>query len=143
MAQTEHLPIYKAADTIALFTLSSYQYGRFIRRADHDTLVFLHVGKFVEFHGPQRILAPRALRLVRAAIARGGFAFLWRVSAAVAAQTYIARAVQAGYAVAEVSEVERLSRTCVMRQIVAVSIPAAGVTRFSTCIRSSEPILRY
>ena len=35
-------------------------------------------------------------------------------------QTYIARAVRAGYAVAEVREVERLSRTCVMRQIVAV-----------------------
>ena len=40
-------------------------------------------------------------------------------------QTYIARAVRAGYAVAEVREVERLSRTCVMRQIVAVWIPAA------------------
>ena len=102
----------------------SYQYGRFIRPADHDTLVFLQVGKFVEFYGPQRILASRAFRLVRVAIARGGFGFCVGFPLRLR-QTYIARAVRAGYAVAEVREVERLSRTCVMRQIVAVWIPAA------------------
>ena len=87
-------------------------------------MVFCQVGRFVEFYGPQRLLAARALQLVRVGIARGGFAFSvglpLRLSGA-----YIARAVRAGCAVAEVREVDRLSRTCAARQVVAVRIPAA------------------
>ena len=130
----------------------SYQYGRIIRRADHDTLVFLQVGKFVEFYGPQRILASRAFRLVRVAMARGGFAFCVGFPLRLR-QTYIARAVRAGYAVAEVREVERLSRNCAMRQIVAVWIPARWRGQGSsnaywtkaghTCLESSRTRIRY
>jgi retron-type reverse transcriptase len=102
----------------------SSQYSRLIRHAGRDALVFCQVGRFVEFYGPQRLLAARALQLVRVGIARGGFAFSGglplRLSGA-----YIARAIRAGYAVAEVREVDRLSRTCCGRQVVAVWIPAA------------------
>jgi hypothetical protein len=38
---------------------------------------------------------------------------------------YIARAVRAGYAVAEVREVDHLNRTCAARQVVSVWIPRA------------------
>ncbi len=101
----------------------SHQYGRFIRRADHHTLVFLQVGKFIEFYGPQRILASHALRLARVTVARGGFGFSVGFPLRLR-QTYIARAVQDGYAVAEVREGDRLSQSCAARQVVAVWIPS-------------------
>jgi RNA-directed DNA polymerase len=102
----------------------SSQYGRLIRHAGHDALVFCQVGRFVEFYGPQRRLAARALRLVRVGIARGGFAFSVGLPVRLSG-AYIARAVRAGFAVAEVREVERLHRTCAARQVVAVWIPVA------------------
>jgi RNA-directed DNA polymerase len=51
------------------------QYGRVIRRAAHDHLVFWPVGRFIEFYGPQRLLAERLLGLRRARLARGNYAF--------------------------------------------------------------------
>ena len=102
----------------------SSQYSRLIRHAGHDALVFCHVGRFLEFYGPQRLLAARALQLMRVGIARGGFAFSVGVPQRLSG-AYIARAVRAGYAVAEVREVDRLNRTCAARQVVAVWIPAA------------------
>lgn len=101
----------------------SHQYQRFIRWAGHDTLVFLQVGRFVEFYGPQRLLAARALRLVRVAIARGGFAFSVGFPLRLR-PAYLSRAVRGGYAVVEVGEVDDLRRTCAARQVVAVWIPA-------------------
>jgi retron-type reverse transcriptase len=101
----------------------SSQYGRFIRHAGHDALVFCQVGRFVEFYGPQRLLACGALRLVRVTIARAGFGFSAGFPLRLR-QTYIARAVRAGYTVVEVREVDRLCRTCVARQVVAIWIPA-------------------
>ena len=41
------------------------QYRRLIRHAGRDALVFCQVGRSVEFYGPQRLLAGRALQLVR------------------------------------------------------------------------------
>jgi RNA-directed DNA polymerase len=105
---------------------SSSQYSRLIRHAGHDALVFCQVGRFVEFYGPQRLLAARALQLVRVSITRGGFAFSVGVPVRLSG-AYIARAVRAGFAVADVREVDRLSRTCATRQVVAVWIPAAWV----------------
>lgn len=101
----------------------SSQYGRLIRHAGHNAVVFCQVGRFVEFYGPQRILASGACQLVRVAIARGGFAFSVGFPRRVQ-ETYIARAVWAGYTIVEVREVERLHRRCATRQVVAVWIPA-------------------
>jgi retron-type reverse transcriptase len=101
----------------------SSQYSRLIRHAGHDALVFCQVGRFVEFYGPQRLLASRAFRLVRVAIARGGYGFSVGFPLRLRG-TYIARAVRAGYSIVEVREVERLHHTCATRQVVAVWIPA-------------------
>jgi hypothetical protein len=101
----------------------SSQYGRLIWHAGQRALVFCQVGRFVEFYGPQRLLATRALRLVRVSIARGGFAFSVGLPQRLSG-VYTARAVRAGYAVAEVREVDRLSRSCAARQVVAVWMPA-------------------
>jgi RNA-directed DNA polymerase len=101
----------------------SSQYGRLIRHAGHDALVFCQVGRFVEFYGPQRLLACGALRLVRVAIARGGFGFSVGFPLRLRG-VYIARAVRAGYAVVEVREADRLSRSCAARQVVAAWFPA-------------------
>ena len=100
----------------------SSQYGRLIRHAGQDALVFCQVGRFVEFYGPQRLLASRTFHLVRVAIARGGFGFSVGFPLRMRG-TYIARAVRAGYSIVEVREVERLHRTCATRQVVAVWIP--------------------
>ena len=101
----------------------SSQYGRFIRHAGHDALVFCQVGRFVEFYGPQRLLATAALRLVRVTIARAGFGFSVGFPPRLR-QAYIARAVRVGCTVVEVREVDRLRRTCVARQVVSIWIPA-------------------
>lgn len=77
----------------------------------------------MEFYGPQRLLATRALRLVRVAIARGGFGFSVGFPLRLR-DAYIGRAVRAGYTVVEVGEVDRLQQTCASRQVVAVWIPA-------------------
>ncbi len=102
----------------------SSQYGRLIRHAGLDALVFCQVGRFVEFYGPQRLLASRTFHLVRVAIARAGFGFSVGFPLRLRG-TYIARAVRAGFAVAEVREVDRLHHACATRQVVAVWSPAA------------------
>jgi len=43
----------------------------------------------------------------------------------------MARTLRAGFAVVDVREVDRLSRTCATRQVVAVWIPAAWVLRLA------------
>lgn len=70
--------------------------------------------------------ASRALHLVRVGIARGGFAFSVGLPVRLSG-AYIARAIRAGYAVVEVREVDRLSRSCAARQVVAVWIPAEKI----------------
>jgi len=50
------------------------QYSRLARHADDHTLLFFQVGRFIEFYGPQRLLASRILRLRAARIVRGSFA---------------------------------------------------------------------
>jgi RNA-directed DNA polymerase len=101
----------------------SSQYGRLIRHAGCNALVFCQVGRFMEFYGPQRILAAPALRLVRVGTGRGGFAFGVGFPRRLSA-VYIARAVRAEYTVVEVHEVDRPRRACAARQVAAVWIAA-------------------
>jgi hypothetical protein len=85
------------------------QYRHLLRRAGPDCLVFCQVGRFVEFRGPQRLLAQRALRLRRAYLPRAGHAF----AAGFPAQLrglYEARAVEGGFTVVRVRERPAWSR---------------------------------
>lgn len=76
-------------------------YHGLVAGAGGDVLVFVPVGRFVEFYGAQRLLAERVLGLRRAYLPRAGFAFttgfpVWRWNA------YARRALAAGVAVAVV-----------------------------------------
>jgi RNA-directed DNA polymerase len=101
----------------------SRQYGQLIRSAGKRALVFCQVGGFVEFYGPQREQATRALRLVRVNVARGGHASSVGFPARVRGE-YISRAVRAGYVVVDVREVGRIAPRCAQRRVVALYLPA-------------------
>jgi RNA-directed DNA polymerase len=107
------------------------QYRRLIRHAGDRALVFCQVGRFVEFYGPQRHVATGVLRLLRAKIARGGYAFSVGFPMTLSS-AYVPRAVWAGYVVAEVREVGRLDARCAQRRVVALFVPAwqAHASRF-------------
>ena len=51
------------------------QYWQLIRKANSDCLIFCQVGRFIEFYGPQRVLAMKSLGLRSVALPRGGYAF--------------------------------------------------------------------
>ena len=51
------------------------QYAALLRSAGWKCLMFCFVGRFVEFYGPQRLIAERVLGLKRTYRPRGGFAF--------------------------------------------------------------------
>jgi hypothetical protein len=75
------------------------------------------------FYGPQREPAARVLRLLRVAMARGGYGFSVGFPVTLRAE-YASRAMRAGFAVVEVQEVGRVSRRCAERRVVSVWIPA-------------------
>lgn len=79
--------------------------------------MFCPVGRFVEFRGPQRLLAERVLGLRTARIPRGGFALVCGFPRRLAA-CFRERALTRGMAVAEV---DRLGRAGGIRSIVARS----------------------
>ncbi|MBX3027853.1 hypothetical protein KF840_23405 [bacterium] len=103
----------------------SIQYRRLIRHAGPRTLLFCQVGRFVEFFGPQREPAARALRLVRVGMARAGYGFSVGFPVSLRA-AYVSRAVRAGYVVADVREGEPLLPGCATRAVVAIWWPRDG-----------------
>jgi len=109
----------------------SNQYGRLMRHAGPDSLVFCQVGRFVEFYGPQRDRAAPVLRLVRMRIARGGYAFSVGFPVSLR-ERYVARAVRAGYAVADVREVVRIEPRCAARVVVAVWLPCGRESKIAS-----------
>lgn len=98
------------------------QYRRLVRRAGERCLVFCQVGRFVEFRGPQRVPAQRALGLRTAHLARAGYAlsvgFPMRLR-----HRYEARALGSGFAVALVPEMGRLWSGRLARRTVRVLVP--------------------
>lgn len=79
------------------------QYWQLVRRAGSGRLVFCPVGRFIEFYGPQRMMAEQVLGLRRARLRRGGFRFgvgfpawLW--------QRYAGRALSQGCTVLDVQQ---------------------------------------
>jgi hypothetical protein len=70
-----------------------------VRCAGEQCLVFWRVGRFIEFYGPQRLLAERVLGLRRTWLPRGGYAFTAGFPRRLAPH-YATRALRAGVAVA-------------------------------------------
>ena len=61
-------------------------YRRLVRAAGDDTLLFVRIGRYVEFYGPQRPLAERVLGLRAIALPRFGYAISSGFPAFLAAQ---------------------------------------------------------
>ena len=70
-----------------------------IRPAGEQCLVFWPVGRFIEFYGPQRLLAERVLGLRRTRLARAGYALAAGFPRGLAPH-FAAKALHAGFAVA-------------------------------------------
>jgi len=112
------------------------QYTRAIESAGARALVFCQVGRFIEFYGPQRLLAARVLRLVQVRMPRGGYAF--GVGFPLRLRTpYIGRAVRAGYMVADVREVESIPGRPVQRRVAALWL--ASEVKEKQVARGAEP----
>jgi len=86
------------------------RYWATVRRAGARCLVFFPVGGFVEFRGPQRLLAERVLGLRTARIPRGGFALTCGFPRRLA-PCFRERALESGIAVAEVGRLGRAGGT--------------------------------
>jgi len=70
------------------------------RHTASDCLLFCQVGKFVEFYGPQRLLAQSALGLRPAMLARAGYGLTAGFPAHVSTR-YVSRAIAQGLSVVE------------------------------------------
>ena len=51
------------------------RYVQLVRSAGDDCLVFFRLGRYIEFYGPQRLLAEQILGLQRVHLPRAGYAF--------------------------------------------------------------------
>lgn len=98
-------------------------YWRLASRAENDSLVFFPVGRFIEFYGPQRLLASRILGLRTACIDRGRFAFTAGFPAGLC-ENYLLRAIRQGVVVVVVrEELARHSHTVATRRPTSLLIP--------------------
>jgi hypothetical protein len=85
-------------------------------------LVFTRIGRFVEFYGPQRVLAERTLGLRTIRSPHGPYAFKAGFPAYLAG-VYRSRAIRSGLSVVDVAELDRLgSSRCKPRVPVAVLV---------------------
>lgn len=83
------------------------QYWQLIRGANSDCLIFCQVGSFIEFYGPQRFLAAKALGLRSVAVPRGQY--LLRVGfPTFLSRNYKGRALRQGFKVVDVRQVTML-----------------------------------
>ena len=99
------------------------QYWRLASRAGKDSLVFFRVGRFVEFYGPQRLLASRILGLRAARIVRGRFALTAGFPTSLC-EIYLLRAIRQGVVVVVVrEEAARHSRAIATRLPSILLIP--------------------
>lgn len=104
----------------------SHQYRLLLRGAGAQTLIFFHVGKFIEFYGPQRLMAQRAFGLVVAQRPRAGFGLTVGFPARRAA-TYEQRALRAGLHVVHVRRAaENRNPTCELRGVARIAMMPRG-----------------
>jgi hypothetical protein len=85
-----------------------------MRSAGDDCLVFYQVGCFIEFYGPQRLLAERVLGLRRIYLRRAGYAFAVGFPVWLAAR-FAQRALRQGCAVVVPSHAHLSRMTMVWR----------------------------
>lgn len=98
------------------------QYSQLIRGARQDCLVFTRVGRFIEFYGPQRVIAERSLglRLIRSP--RGAYAFKAGFPGRLAG-AYRSRAIRSGLSIVDVAELDSPGHgRCKPRQPVSVLV---------------------
>jgi retron-type reverse transcriptase len=82
----------------ARFTSLQGQYASLLQHAKDDSLLFLQVGRFIEFYGPQRRLASEVLGLRRSKLRRASYAFTAGFPTHLGAE-YLRRALGQGYMV--------------------------------------------
>jgi hypothetical protein len=100
------------------------QYWRLARAGGNDSLVYFQVGRFIEFYGPQRLLAVRLLGLRAVALPRAGYAFRAGFPAYLFG-VYVRRAIQDGLIVLQVPQLAPpLGKNCRVRLPSAILIPA-------------------
>lgn len=105
------------------------RYWRLTCSAGEHSLVFFQVGRFIEFYGPQRLLATRLLGLRPAAIHRGRFALVAGFPAHLP-EVYFRRAIGQGVGVVALRRItEQVG--CVSARLLpcALLIPAATGTQ--------------
>jgi RNA-directed DNA polymerase len=79
------------------------QYWRLAGSGGNDSLIFFQVGRFIEFYGPQRVLAVQALGLRPVAMGRGRFGIIAGFPARLF-DLYVRRAIQRDLKVVEVCQ---------------------------------------
>jgi RNA-directed DNA polymerase len=117
------------------------QYWPLACHAGNDSLVFCQVGRFVEFYGPQRLLAARALGLRSVALPRAGYAFTAGFPTRLSG-LYVAEAIRRGMIVVEVRQISvPLRYGCAPRLPCAVSMPILEQRPDSQTPKFSSPAM--
>jgi hypothetical protein len=107
---------------VALARRFQTQYRRLVRHAGERCLVFCQVGRFVEFRGPQRIVAQRTLGLRPAYLPRAGYGLAVGFPMRLLGR-YTIRALKRGFTVVEVRERPALSGVGTARVPTQVLVP--------------------
>ncbi len=81
-----------------------WQYWSLVHHASHDCLIFFQMGRFIEFYGPQRVVATRALGLHTVRLSRAGYAFTAGFPKRLC-RIYMSRAIKQGLTVVDVRQV--------------------------------------
>lgn len=109
---------------IAQATGLQAQYWRLVQGASDDCLVFFPCGRFIEFYGPQRVVAASALGLRPAALPRAGYAFTAGFPLELSG-LYLSRAVRQGLIVLRARQAPALlQHGCIPRLPCTLWIPA-------------------
>jgi hypothetical protein len=103
------------------------QYWQQASHAGNDSLVFFQVGRFIEFYGPQRLLAAQVFGLRATPINRGRFALIAGFPITLC-KLYLLRAIRQGLSVVVVhEEVARHHRSSANRVPCSLLIPLGRV----------------
>jgi len=99
------------------------QYAALLRHAAEDSFLFFQVGRFIEFYGPQRLLATRVLGLRRTRLGRSCYAFAVGFPHRLGG-LYLRRAVAQGFRVLWVPQVRPALGAGWMRRPTRIHLPS-------------------
>jgi MutS domain I len=115
------------------------QYAALLCHAGENSLLFFEVGRFVEFYGPQRLLAVRALGLRQTRLRRACYAFTAGFPLPLCG-VYLRRALRQGFNVVWVPQARPAIRDAWVRRPTRIHLPAAvGVDTRRSKERKSNP----